>query len=388
MTTASTLANHRLEALVELLDIPPSYYDLAAKRYRSLADWLHRPHSSVRQFDPDVYPQGSFRLGTVIRPLLTSEEYDLDLVSELKLLTKEQMTQRDLKHLVGEEVRDYVAANGINEPVEEKKRCWRIDYADTVQFHMDILPAIPQDDQFRTVLAARAVSGDQAELSIAITDTTHPNYQVVTTDWPPSNPKGFALWFEGVMRSVAAPQLNMLVRNRVYASVQDIPTYEWKTPLQRVIQLLKRHRDVMFRDEPDLKPISMIITTLSARGYSNESNLLDALAAIVAKMPDHIRPNAPRVPNPVNPAEDFADKWRSDSRLEKCFREWHAQVKVDLAALTGNLAAEKLIKLYDRSFGLKLGMDKAKQLATLGAVSAAPSVIVKSSPPRPWRRNA
>lgn len=387
MTTTQSLSNQRLEALIELLDIPPSYYDLAAQRYRSLADWLHRPQSAVRQFDPDVYSQGSFRLGTVIRPLLASEEYDLDLVSELNLLTKAELTQRDLKDLVGEEMRAYVAANGIKEPLKEKKRCWRIDYADTVRFHMDILPAIPQDDQYRHILAGRDVAGDQLQMSIAITDRTHPNYQVVTADWPASNPKGFALWFEGVMRAVAAPQLRMLVRNRAYASVQDIPAYEWKTPLQRVIQLLKRHRDVMFRDEPDLKPISMIITTLSARAYGNETTLLDALTAVVTKMPAYIQPNAPRVPNPVNPAEDFADKWRSDSRLEKSFREWHAQVKVDIAALSGEVSAEKLTKLSERCFGLKLGMDRAERLATAGAVSAAPSVMMHSTPPRPWRRN-
>ncbi len=97
-------ANRILEHFIELLDIPPHYYDLAKRRYESLADWFHREASSVARFDPAVYPQGSFRLGTVIRPLSDAEEYDLDLVSVLTLLSKADLSQADLKRLVGEEV--------------------------------------------------------------------------------------------------------------------------------------------------------------------------------------------------------------------------------------------------------------------------------------------
>ena len=38
-----------------------------------------------------------------------------------------------------------------------------------------------------------------------------------------------------------------------------------RAPLQRAIQLLKRHRDVMFADNPEVEPISMILTNLSGR---------------------------------------------------------------------------------------------------------------------------
>ena len=50
--------------------------------------------------------------------------------------------------------------------------------------------------------------------------------------------------------------MRQLVERRLYASVEDVPPYEWKTPLQRSIQILKRHRDVMFRDEPRRAPRS------------------------------------------------------------------------------------------------------------------------------------
>lgn len=42
--------------------------------------------------------------------------------------------------------------------------------------------------------------------------------------------------------------------------------------LQRIVQILKRHRDIMFNGDED-KPISIIITTLASRAYRGETNL-------------------------------------------------------------------------------------------------------------------
>lgn len=59
-----------LEQVIESLEIPPSLYERAANRHRSLSEWLCRPESRLREFNPHVSPQGSFRLGTVVRPLV------------------------------------------------------------------------------------------------------------------------------------------------------------------------------------------------------------------------------------------------------------------------------------------------------------------------------
>jgi hypothetical protein len=88
MTDEHLIGNQVLEHIADLLDIPPSHYKLAIERYTSLGEWLHRPGSCVAEYDPEVYAQGSFRYGTVIRPLLGGEEYDLDLVSQLALSKK------------------------------------------------------------------------------------------------------------------------------------------------------------------------------------------------------------------------------------------------------------------------------------------------------------
>jgi len=191
MTRNTEHMSDLLQILIEALDIPPSYYRKAADRYKSLGTWLHREESAVAGFDPQVYPQGSFRYGTVIRPLDKNEEYDLDLVCELALPETAQ-SQEQLKNLVGHEVKEYAEANGMKEPAKEKPRCWRLNYADDVSFHMDILPAIPEEDAFTTLLVRHGVPKELADLSVAITDKRHPMYSDISREWPCSNPRGFA----------------------------------------------------------------------------------------------------------------------------------------------------------------------------------------------------
>ena len=64
-----------------------------------------------------------------------------------------------------------------------------------------------------------------------------------------SNPRGFAHWFEMRARLAAMPRLRQLVERRLYASVEEVPPYEWRTPLQASIQILKRHRCVSLREK-------------------------------------------------------------------------------------------------------------------------------------------
>lgn len=82
------IPNHTEEILEDLaasLQVPPSRYEAAERSYKAVGDWLCRKESSVCEVGPEVYIQGSFRLGTAIRPVSDSENYDVDLVCELSL---------------------------------------------------------------------------------------------------------------------------------------------------------------------------------------------------------------------------------------------------------------------------------------------------------------
>ena len=388
MVTDGERIDNSLRTLAELLEIPDSHQQLAIDRYEALGKWLHRKESAVRQYDPMVYPQGSFRYGTVIRPLLVSDEYDLDLVCQL-VLGKTAVTQQQVKGLVGVEIKAYAEANHFETPAQEKKRCWRLDYADHVKFHMDILPAIPEDAQVRELLVSLGVDRHIAELAVAITDRTHPNYTIVDRDWPYSNPKGYGRWFEGRMKLVTTARVKMLVEKRVYASIDEVPAFEWKTPLQRSIQILKRHRDVMFKDNPDGKPISMILTTLAGRSYEGQVDLADALIEIVDQMPTWVNDRRPRVPNPVHPGEDFADKWKSEPESEENFWLWHQQVQADLRTLAAGMDERQIRRHFANKYAVDLSEDKARELAARPGGSGqrpAPVVTIKTGQ-QPWSWN-
>lgn len=392
MSLETNYLNQLLDFVLALLDVPRSHYEKAIERYQSLGEWLHRKESRVTQLSPEVYPQGSFRYGTVIRPLFETEAYDLDLVCQI-VLDKSSVTQKYVKHLVGDEIKAYATAYSFNEPAEELYRCWRLNYADGVSFHMDILPCVPEDASFIQELVRLGVPPELAAMAVAITDKRHANYGVVHRDWPSSNPRGFANWFENKLRPYARHRMANLVENRAYASIDDVPPYEWKTILQRCIQILKRHRDVMFKSTPEWKPLSMIITTLATHSYNGEPELYDALTNIVEGMLDHIRPTPPRIPNPLNPKEDFADRWARDEKYEYNFRAWHKQVKADLANLAHVIGKVSDSERWVRQkFSLDLTGDMQRKLGAMSAapaphiITAAPAVRI-ASPQKPWQRD-
>jgi len=322
-----------LQHLAESLDISEMRYKQAEERYQAVGNWLGRDESIVAKFAPEIYPQGSFRLGTVIKPISEKEEYDIDLVCELAL-SKNQLSQKQLKDSAGYEIKGYARANNMKSPAGQGRRCWTLNYADGAQFHMDILPALPDGGSFRILLESRGFSGDEGtDSAIAITDNTLPNYDTIDTDWPRSNPKGYAEWFKEQMRAQFYAR-RMLLAESIKASVEEVPDYKVKTPLQRVVQILKRHRDIMFSEDQEDKPISIIINTLTAHAYENEADLLDALVNVVNKMPNFIlqRDGVAWVPNPVNPLENFAHKWSEHPKREQKFRLWLQQIRTDISA--------------------------------------------------------
>ena len=79
-------AEDYLAALADELAVSEARYDQACRSYASLGAWLHRPNSTVLKYEPRVYVQGSFRLGTAIRPLSDEEEYDVNSVCMLRKL--------------------------------------------------------------------------------------------------------------------------------------------------------------------------------------------------------------------------------------------------------------------------------------------------------------
>jgi hypothetical protein len=376
-----------LEEIAEALDIPTSKFEEAKERYESLGDWLGRDESTLSEHDPAISPQGSFLLGTVTRPLTDAEEYDVDLVSLLKA-SKAEFSQKSLKEAVGHEVALYAKAHNMAKHPEEGRRCWTLHYADGTQFHMDVLPALPDAQRYQTILKQRgygSLANDPAlsGQAIAITDNTLPQYEHETDDWPQSNPMGYAAWFRSRMTVQLMERKKAFAkREKITASVEEIPDYKVKTPLQRAIQLLKRHRDCMFADDGDHKPISIIITTLAAHAYNEEPSISAALQSILTGMDQFIeyRGEEAWVVNPVNPAENFADKWAEEPHKRENFYNWLEQARHDFALYLRASPFDAVPDILREGLGADL-VDRTLKAVIPAAASglAAPAIATGAS---------
>lgn len=138
------------------------------------------------------------------------------------------------------------------------------------------------------------------------------------------------------------------------ASVEEIPSYAVKTPLQQAVQILKRHRDMMFASSPEHKPISIIITTLSGLSYLGERSVAEALAGILQRMDSHIEHDAQDnvfIPNPTDPQENFADRWRDAPEKRACFYNWLRKAREDFTTIATQHNPQRIVEAASRSFG-------------------------------------
>ena len=380
-----------LKKVVSELNLTDSTKLKVKNRYKSIVDFLTRKESKLTEYKPYIFPQGSFLYKTAIRPVGKEEEYDLDFCCCLQEgLTMDTLTQEKLKQLLGDELKEYCRINGIDSPIEEKKRCWQIKYKDGIGFHVDVLPCLPCEKEISILKSAMyeeshevgdlVVSSESivrwASDAILITDNTSCNYKKLM-----SNPEGCVKWFraraaqESIYESVKAARVE----------VEDLSTVNNNSVLNSVVKILKRHRDVMFVQYPDKKPISIIISTLAAHAYQGEATIEEALLNVIPRMLEKLKNFNFEVRNPVTHAENFSDKWKTKPELQAAFLSWltNAQ-KHFMFILQGELCYEKLEKLEKI---LKCSMSEEKE--RLGFQTSPKSIgytrpVIISNPSRPW----
>lgn len=324
-----------LEELGKTLDITPAQHASAVKSYEFVAGWLADASSPLSIYKPEINPHGSLLLGTATQPIHEEDELDVDLVCRLQG-KRPDWTQYDLKKIIGDRIKAHGTLERLLRP--EGRRCWTLGYAESAKFHLDILPAIVSSG-YSTILekAFSTNSLDVENLAIRITDKQLTNYKTdrEILHWLKSNPFGYAIWFE---------QMSKLDGFKLFSlreSIKPIPAYQPnKSPLQRIVQILKRHRDLMFNGD-EHKPISIIITTLAARAYRKQTDIAQGLIEVLSEMEKFIeerydpvlRRNVKWIVNPVNALENFADKWAANQVKEANFYRWIKQAKLDVQSI-------------------------------------------------------
>lgn len=355
--------NYAMEVLASRIRVSQAQYELCEKHFRGITSFLD--NSELDSYKPKLRPQGSMRLGTAIRSLNNENDFDVDIVVELQDLP-DNFTPKKLKEAVGDPLKKSERYGKLIHPQEGGKRCWTIKYGDGT--HVDLLPAAVNDEYVRAIIRETFTSYN--EFGLRITDKTRYweyNYETDRTKWLLSNPIGFAEWFFTMARALE-PIHKASSMTLVRATVEPMPKWDKNDflVLQKIICLMKRHRDVMFGDDEG-KPISMIITVLAAKAYANAApgDLFATMLAVANGMVSQMDvKNGNRVVlNPVNPEEDFTDRWRkSDAgNREKKFYQWVDKLKKDLVVLQTYNKVQIGLALKEM-FGEAAGADAVEEL--------------------------
>lgn len=296
LNNKAALLDDLLDKMAEEVQLDSTRYQRMISAYESVKNWIESDKKFFKPFNYDLYPHGSVRILTSIKPI-GRDEFDLDIAVHLKshVFHTPQKIYSELKRCMSE----YATRHGLK--LEVKKRCVRLNYAG--DFHMDILPGVQE-----TVYDNNKIKVPDRELG----------------DWVSSNPRGYADWFMGKVNLVKESLLEKALR------AENLPTDDFKNkkPLQRAVQLIKRYRDIYFQNDDTYKTSSIILTTIAAHTYNGEESIFDSIDNIVNKILSSINTSSGRLKilNPMNHEEDFTDKWDSEPEYYFAFKRFVAHL--------------------------------------------------------------
>ena len=345
----------KLVIIGKSLDLTPTQYKLAESRYKAVGKWLADGEycllgTGKQQCfkDGDIYPQGSIRLETAVKPI-GQNEFDIDLVFFTPNISSENITPEFLKELIGNRLKEHETYKNM---LTETNRGWCINYAD--EFHLDITPSLDKQDEPHNT--SELVADSKLESYIT------------------ANPKGYSEWFDNSSlvipvfkrtRELFKSELNFIMESFVardsIAEIEELPKHEpTKLLLKRFVQIFKRHRDVMFEGKEDA-PISVIITTLTTKSYlyciknfsyDNEYDLmLDTLRYM--KKYINIKHGLYWIENPTINSENFAEKWNEKPIKKKNFDIWHDACNLFFNKFHPNMGQNVLLDSLEEGFGKK-----------------------------------
>ncbi len=233
--------------------------ELLQSRWQELRDFLESYLSDVTGCDVRTWIQGSYKFGTLIRPVRSSDEFDVDLgIYVVWEGDHDLFSPDDLKGFVQDALIAFKESHDDVTKVADppKERCCRIHYKQN--FHIDV-PVYHLDPR-----------------------TNRRRLATSTRGWEFSDPRAIYIWF----------------RDR--ASGHD--------RLRRLIRYLKAWAALTFPQDAG-RPSSIMLTVLAAQLYGinairNADGDDDALAALLDQLARHFNQSR-AVPNPVAPDEDL-----------------------------------------------------------------------------------
>ena len=245
--------------------------------------------------------QGSYALGTLIKPVDDNDEYDADI--QIVMNPSPQWEAKDYVLAVN---RTLAGNQTYADKLRLKTRCVTVDYAG--DFHLDVVP--------RVTIKGRHYVCNRIDNKFEETDGD-----------------GYRDWFNE--------------KNRIT-----------KGDLKRVVRLLKHLRD--HKNSFTVK--SILLTTLAGNTISASdeeteavSTVADTLETVLSRMNDYLQrhPSMPEIRNPVLATENFNRHW--DQRRYANFRSRVQSYAGTAKRAKAEPTAEKAIKAWQELFGDNFG---------------------------------
>ena len=241
--------------------------------------------------------QGSYALGTLIKPVDDNDEYDADI--QVVMNPNPQWRPKDY---VNEAYRTLKENKNYADKLRLKTRCVTVDYAG--DFHLDVVPRV-------TINGSHYIC-NRGDDTLEETDGT-----------------GYREWFNEKNRTTDGN-------------------------LKRVVRLLKYLRD----NKNSYTVKSIMLTTLagnainsSDKGTEAVSTVADTLVTILTRMNDYLQqhPYMPTVRNPALQSEDFNRHW-TQAQYANFRKRVHSQAQTARRAKAEE-SSKKAVKIWQELFG-------------------------------------
>lgn len=307
--------------IVEKIQLSPTKYALAGQHYKAIAEYLRGAGSPLADLYREIYPQGSFRIGSTISSLAEADEHDIDLMLELAAAPGTPQQTIDILF----QALDRGPGGKYHGQCERRNRCVTVHYED---MHLDVTPSV-------------LAPGWPIRTSW-IFDARLP-YPIL------ANPEGFARWFESQIEPA-------ILAKRAVAPLPKQKDPDEKPTALQALQLIKRWRNIKYENRNGRKPPSVLLAKLVADLAGPERSIAAQFRRIVAGISLVMQTETAmgrllHVPNPACTVDILTDRWPGQLAAQRLFMQDLVELQRDLDALAAAQTKEARREILARLFG-------------------------------------